>query len=113
MTRKSWVITGLVLLLLAGTAFGQSTGSTITAGSQTSGASTTSGTSVGDTVKQGLRSVLMDVLVTAIQGVFQDLRTSLGLPAVATGLTTDPLSIIESTIINAIRTLSTQQTSNQ
>ncbi len=123
MTHGSRAITSFVLLLFTSTAFSQVTGSTTSTGTSTGSAtstgSTTSGTSgttasppsVGATIKQEVRSGLAQLLVTIIEGMFQDLRTSLGLPAVAADSTSDPLSVLQSAIVNIVNTVSTQVTS--
>lgn len=113
MRRYSWAVSIVMLLLVTGIALGQSTGSTTSTGSATSGtsAATTSSTGVAATIKQELKTMFTQLLVTEIQTVFQDLRTSLGLPA-ATTAATDPLSVLETFIVDAVNAASTQQASN-
>ena len=52
----------------------------------------------------GCRPSVAQVFVDMIRNLFGNLRTMLGLPAVPTDSTTDPLAILESAIENMVNT---------
>jgi hypothetical protein len=113
MTRRSRALTCVVtpvVLLLSSTAWGQTVASPTATVSANTGTSpnTGSSTSVSATFERDLRGSFTQLLVTAIQGVFQDLRTSLGLPPVAADPAADPLAMLQSALEDAINSWATQ-----
>ena len=101
MNRHTWSIACVMTVALAATAFGQTSGSAATGTAAASGTSTVAGTGAAATdgqlsIKKQLRGELATLVVDMIQQLFRDIRTSVGLPAVATDPTSDPLAILES-----------------
>lgn len=103
MNRSCLSIACIVALLLAGAAYGVSTTSTTT--SETT--STTASTGLGETLKTQLRSDLVQVLTAFIHELFQNTRTSLGLSDTTISSILDPLSAIETMIVDVVTVAAT------
>ncbi len=111
MNRRTWSAAGLVMFLLTAPAFAQSGSSSVPAAAAPSGVDTTAaGSSTsGDgnvSIKQLLKSEWTLLMIEAIHVVFQDIRSSLGLPDAPADLASDPLALLESAIVNALNTAS-------
>jgi hypothetical protein len=107
MTRRTWSVAWLMTLLLTAAAWGQSSFFNPTSAPASSDVSTATGdtsatTDLQSSIKQQLRSELAQLIVQEIHQIFQQIRTSFGLPAEPTDPTTDPLSILETAITTAV-----------
>ena len=106
MKRHACSIVCLTMLVLIPAAWGQSNGLDSTDTSAVANASTDTATQpasdLRQAIRQELRSSLAQVIVDMIHQLFGNLRTILGLPAVSTDPTTDPLAILESAIENVV-----------
>jgi hypothetical protein len=110
MNRHTVSVACLMTIMVTATAWGQSSGSSTTAIPASSGTATAAtgslGTAAGQLdIKKQLRSEMAQLVVDLIQNLFSDMRTSLGLPAVPTDPTTDPISILESAVTNMVDTV--------
>ena len=106
MKRHACSIVCLTMLVLIPAAWGQSNGLDSTDTSAVANASTDTASQpasdLRQAIRQELRSSLAQVFVDMIRNLFSNLRTLVGLPAVPTDPTTDPLAILESTIENMV-----------
>jgi hypothetical protein len=108
MNLRTWSATCLMTLVLATTAWSQSSSTDTTGTATTPDVSSLLGAAAGTpttqpSIKQQLRSEMILLVTGEIHNIFTDLRTSLGLPAEPTDPTTDFLSILETIVTDMVQ----------
>ena len=108
MKRHTYSIVCLTMFVLIPAAWGQSNSldstDTSTVASTSTDTATQPASDLRQAIRQELRNTFAQVLVDMIQQFFGNLRTMLGMPAVPTDPTMDPLAILESAIENMVNT---------
>lgn len=107
MNRRTWSVACLTTLILAATAWSESTSEDTTAAPASSDESVTALDTTGtdgplQSIKDQVRSEFAQLIVDEIHSFFQSIRTSLGLPAESTDPATDPLAILETVITDMV-----------
>lgn len=113
MNHRAWSLAFVMMLVLSATAWSQSNSPSTTGTADVPGVLTTAAADAATTagqlgIKKQLRSELAQLIDSIIHGLFSDVRTSLGLPAVPADPTTDPIAILESAVTDALNNVLTQ-----